>query len=125
VALVTVVNVLSGAQPTTLEKSKDIAAENGIVKVGDAGIEYLTRGKGQAIVLLPGGTLTVGYLDGLADELSKAGYRVVGIKSRSPQLLRQAKTRLTVRKLVAVDAQLEGDLCATVSSITTWNMCLI
>jgi pimeloyl-ACP methyl ester carboxylesterase len=33
-------------------------------------------------VLLPGGTLTVGYLDGLADALAKAGYRVVGINFR-------------------------------------------
>nr|WP_281431812.1 alpha/beta hydrolase [Rhizobium setariae] len=32
--------------------------------------------------MLPGGTLTVGYLDGLADELAKAGYRVVGINFR-------------------------------------------
>jgi pimeloyl-ACP methyl ester carboxylesterase len=33
-------------------------------------------------VLLPGGTLTVGYLDGLADSLAKAGFRVVGINFR-------------------------------------------
>ena len=32
--------------------------------------------------MLPGGTLTVGYLDGLADALAKAGYRVVGINFR-------------------------------------------
>jgi len=32
--------------------------------------------------LLPGGTLTVGYLDGLAEALAKAGYRAIGINPR-------------------------------------------
>jgi len=54
----------------------------GIVKLTDSSIEYFTRGQGETIVLLPGGTLTVGYLDGLADALAKAGYRVVGINFR-------------------------------------------
>jgi predicted alpha/beta-fold hydrolase len=34
------------------------------------------------IVLLPGGTLTVAYLNGLAEMLAKAGYRVIGINFR-------------------------------------------
>ena len=33
-------------------------------------------------VLLPGGTLTVGYMDGLAEALAKGGYRVVAINFR-------------------------------------------
>jgi pimeloyl-ACP methyl ester carboxylesterase len=53
--------------------------QTGVVKLADSDIEYFSRGKGEAIVLLPGGTLTVGYLDGLAEALAKAGYRVVGI----------------------------------------------
>jgi len=56
--------------------------ETGIVKLADSNIEYFSRGKGETIVLLPGGTLTVGYLDGLADALAKAGYRVLGINFR-------------------------------------------
>jgi hypothetical protein len=56
--------------------------ETGIVKLADSNIEYFSRGEGQPIVLLPGGTLTVGYLDGLADALANAGYRVVGINFR-------------------------------------------
>jgi pimeloyl-ACP methyl ester carboxylesterase len=56
--------------------------KEGIVKLADSSIEYFTRGQGETIVLLPGGTLTVGYLDGLADALAKAGYRVVGINFR-------------------------------------------
>jgi pimeloyl-ACP methyl ester carboxylesterase len=56
--------------------------DTGIVKLADSNIEYFSRGKGEGIVLLPGGTLTVGYLDGLANALAKAGYRVVGINFR-------------------------------------------
>jgi pimeloyl-ACP methyl ester carboxylesterase len=56
--------------------------DTGIVKLSDSNIEYFSRGKGETIVLLPGGTLTVGYLDGLANALAKAGYRVVGINFR-------------------------------------------
>jgi len=56
--------------------------ETGIVKLANSQIEYFSRGEGEAIVLLPGGTLTVGYLDDLANALAKAGYRVVGINFR-------------------------------------------
>lgn len=66
------------------------AVDTGVVKLADSEIEYFSRGEGEAIVLLPGGTLTVDYLDGLANALAKAGYRVVGInfpgsgKSKAP-----------------------------------------
>ena len=56
--------------------------KEGIVNLADSNIAYFSRGEGEAIVLLPGGTLTVGYLDGLAEALSKAGYHVVGINFR-------------------------------------------
>jgi hypothetical protein len=46
--------------------------ETGIVKLPDASIEDFSRGKGEPIVLLPGGTLTVSYLDGLADKSTGA-----------------------------------------------------
>lgn len=51
----------------------------GMVKLTDAEIGYVARGEGEAIVLLTGGTLTVDYLDGLAEALAKSGYRVIGI----------------------------------------------
>jgi pimeloyl-ACP methyl ester carboxylesterase len=57
-------------------------AEEGIVKLADSSIQYFSRGEGETIVMLPGGTLTVGYLDGLAEALVKEGYRVVGINFR-------------------------------------------
>jgi pimeloyl-ACP methyl ester carboxylesterase len=70
--------VLQAVATTTHAQS----VETGIVKLPDSSIQYFSRGKGETIVLLPGGTLTVGYLDGLADALAKAGYRVVGINFR-------------------------------------------
>ncbi len=74
-ALCTVSLALSA--PTTTVQAQTV--DTGIVKLADLNIEYFSRGEGEAIVLLPGGTLTVGYLNGLADALAKAGYRVVGI----------------------------------------------
>jgi pimeloyl-ACP methyl ester carboxylesterase len=56
--------------------------QEGVIKLSDSNIEYFSRGEGEAIVLLPAGTLTVGYLDGVADALAKSGYRVVGINFR-------------------------------------------
>lgn len=64
----------------TLSQAQTV--ETGLVKVGDATIEYFSRGKGEAIVFLPGGTQTVSYLDPLADSLAKSGYRVIGINFR-------------------------------------------
>jgi pimeloyl-ACP methyl ester carboxylesterase len=73
------------ASPALLACATTLKAQTvdtGIVNLADSNIEYFSRGKGETIVLLPGGTLTVGYLDGLANALAKAGYRVVGINFR-------------------------------------------
>lgn len=78
IALCAAIFALLGLAKTTHPQS----VETGIVKLTDSNIEYFTRGKGEPVVLLPGGTLTVGYLDGLADALAKGRYRVVGINFR-------------------------------------------
>jgi pimeloyl-ACP methyl ester carboxylesterase len=74
------------ADQTTSEKSAPAQAapgvQSGIVKLGDADIQYFSQGEGEAVVLLPGGSLDVGYLEGLADAVAKAGYRVVRINFR-------------------------------------------
>jgi pimeloyl-ACP methyl ester carboxylesterase len=70
------------ALPTFATISQAQTVETGIVKLDLSSIEYFSRGAGESIVLLPGGTLTVGYLDGLAEALAKAGYRVVTINFR-------------------------------------------
>lgn len=56
--------------------------EEGVVKLGDTNIEYFSQGNGAPIVLLPFGSLTVGYLEGLSLDLADAGYRVVRINFR-------------------------------------------
>jgi len=56
--------------------------EEGVVKLADSNIEYFSQGKGEPIVLLPFGSLTVGYLKGLSQDLADAGYQVVRINFR-------------------------------------------
>jgi pimeloyl-ACP methyl ester carboxylesterase len=58
------------------------AVETGLIKVGEARIEYFSQGQGPAVVLLPGGSLTVGYMEGLAKAVADAGYRAVRINFR-------------------------------------------
>ena len=70
------------ALPVSVTVAGAQTVETGIVELKDSKIEYFSRGEGEPIVLLPGGTLKVGYLDGLADALAKAGHRVVGINFR-------------------------------------------
>jgi pimeloyl-ACP methyl ester carboxylesterase len=53
-----------------------------MVKVGDAELECFSHGQGVAIVLLPGGSLAVGYLSDLADVLAAAGFRAVRVNPR-------------------------------------------
>src|SRR5271169_7052227 len=56
--------------------------EEGVVKLADSNIEYFSQGKGEPIVLLPFGSLTVEYLKGLSQDLADAGYQVVRINFR-------------------------------------------
>ena len=56
--------------------------ETDLIKVGDANIQYFSQGQGEVVVLLPGGSLTVGYMEGLAKALADAGYRAVRINFR-------------------------------------------
>ena len=84
----TAVTLSAGIETVAQTTADDVTAaqaqtvETGIVKLANSNIQYFSRGEGETIVLLPGGTLTVGYLDGLAETLAKAGYRVVGINFR-------------------------------------------
>jgi pimeloyl-ACP methyl ester carboxylesterase len=56
--------------------------EHRMVKVGDAELECFSHGTGQAIVLLPGGSLAVGYLADLAETLAAAGFHAVRVNPR-------------------------------------------
>jgi hypothetical protein len=66
---------------TPLARAQSLSTED-VVKLANSTIEYFSQGKGEAIVLLPGGTLTVGYLDAMAAALT--GYHFVpGGRTRS------------------------------------------
>ena len=53
-----------------------------LVHVGDTTVEYFSVGKGETVVLLPGGSLSVNYLADLARSLDASGYRAVRINPR-------------------------------------------
>jgi pimeloyl-ACP methyl ester carboxylesterase len=56
--------------------------QESVVKLSASNIEYFSEGQGEAVVLLPGGSLTVGYIDGPSQALADAGYRAVRINFR-------------------------------------------
>jgi pimeloyl-ACP methyl ester carboxylesterase len=53
---------------------------NALVQLPDAVIEYFSEGN--AVVMLPGGSLNVTYMQPLAETLARAGYRAVRINPR-------------------------------------------
>ena len=61
-----------------------VRADDGsrIVDLGAAKIEIFSEGKGDVVVLLPGGSLSVDYLANLARSLDASGYRAVRINPR-------------------------------------------
>src|SRR6476620_5448007 len=67
--------------------------ETGLIKVGDANIQYFSQGQGEVVVLLPGGSLTVGYMEGLAKALADAGYRAVRINCHVAHAGRRCRRR--------------------------------
>jgi hypothetical protein len=67
----------ASSQASTSGAAQAESAQEGVVKLADSNIEYFSEGKGDAVVLLPGGSLTVGYIEGLLHALAKAGYRAV------------------------------------------------
>lgn len=75
--------------------------ETGVIKVGDAHIEYFSQGKGTAVVLLPGGSLTVGYMEGLAEALVDAGFRAVRINPRGAGKSTGPSNGITMHSLAA------------------------
>jgi hypothetical protein len=55
-----------------------------MVKVGDAELECFSHGDGVAIVMLPGGSLTVDYLSDLAEAVAGAGFRAIRVNLAVP-----------------------------------------
>jgi hypothetical protein len=81
--------------------SASIKEEMVVVSLDDAEIEYFSSGEGPVIVLLPGGSLSVGYLEGLANELAAAGYHVVRINPRGAGKSTGSSAGVSYRMLAA------------------------
>lgn len=89
---------LAASQAAAQTSASANGIQEGLITLPDSEIQYFSRGKGEeTIVLLPGGTLTVGYLDGLAEALVKAGYRVVGINFRGSGKSTGSSTGVTLQ----------------------------
>jgi len=72
----------ASGQAATRAPARSAPAQEGMVKLTASNIEYFSQGQGAPIVLLPFGGLTVGYMEGLSQDLADAGYRVVRINFR-------------------------------------------
>jgi pimeloyl-ACP methyl ester carboxylesterase len=71
----------------------------GLVQLPDALIEYFDQGEGEPVVMLPGGSLNVTYMQPLADALARAGYRVVRINPRGAGRSLSASEDVTLHDL--------------------------
>jgi pimeloyl-ACP methyl ester carboxylesterase len=69
------------------------------VRSDGATIAYFDEGKGEVVVLLPGGSLSAAYLKPLAESLVKAGYRVVRINPRGAGESTNEKKDVSLRDL--------------------------
>ncbi|NPD06546.1 alpha/beta hydrolase [Nocardioides sp. zg-1308] len=61
---------------------RQLPVESTLVKVGEADIECFVHGTGRSIILLPGGSLSVGYLSDLASALAASGLCAVRLNPR-------------------------------------------
>ncbi len=59
-----------------------MSVKTDLAELAKARIEYLEQGQGEPVVMLPGGSLNVTYMQPLADALAAAGYRVIRINPR-------------------------------------------
>ncbi|MDH4056748.1 MAG: alpha/beta hydrolase [Gammaproteobacteria bacterium] len=76
-AIVTLSGVLCAASA-----AEGAESDSHLVHVGNTTVEYFSVGKGETVVLLPGGSLSVNYLANLARSLDASGYRAVRINPR-------------------------------------------
>jgi len=89
----------AATEPIAKKRASDV--QSGVIKVGNASIEYFSQGSGEAVVLLPGGALDVGYMKGLAEALAKAGYRVVRVNPRGAGKSTGPKEGVTLHTLAS------------------------
>lgn len=81
-----------------------------MVTVGGVDLECFSHGEGVPIVLLPGGSLSVGYLSDLAESLGAAGYRAVRVNPRGAGASNGPMEGLTLHDLA-------GDVAGVIESL--------
>ncbi|MDH4065677.1 MAG: alpha/beta hydrolase, partial [Acidobacteriota bacterium] len=93
-------------------QTSGLAEVRSIVDLANAKIETLSQGKGDVVVLLPGGSLSLDYLANLARSLETSGYRAVRINPRGAGASTGAAEGVTLHTLAddvaGVIEQLDG-----------------
>ena len=74
--------ISGGVEQDSASRSPAIEVVQGIAEVNGALIEYFDQGTGEAIILLSGRGLDVGYLAPLANSLSESGFRAIRVNRR-------------------------------------------
>jgi pimeloyl-ACP methyl ester carboxylesterase len=87
-----------------------VRGESQMVKLADANIEYFSQGQGDVVVLLPGGSLSVNYMEGLAQALADSELRAVRINPREAGKSTGAAKGVTLHDLA-------GDVAGVIKSL--------
>jgi pimeloyl-ACP methyl ester carboxylesterase len=76
-------------------------SSKGEAAIGDARIEFLVDGVGDAVVLIPAGGLDASYFENLAQSLATAGFRAVAVNPRGVGASKGRLEGLTLHTLAA------------------------
>jgi pimeloyl-ACP methyl ester carboxylesterase len=82
----------------------------GAAEVGDATIEFLLEGAGDAVVVIPGGGLDASYFEELARRIAGAGFRAVAVNPRGVGASKGRLAGLTLHTLA-------GDVAAVIEAL--------
>lgn len=85
-------------------------SSKGDTRVGDARIEFLLEGAGEAVVLIPGGGLEASYFADLARRIAGAGFRAVAVNPRGVGASKGPLEGLTLHILA-------GDVAAVIEAL--------
>lgn len=85
-------------------------SSKGEAEVGDARIEFLLEGAGDAVVLIPGGGLDASYFEDLARRIAGAGFRAVAVNPRGVGASKGRLEGLTLHTLA-------GDVAAVIEAL--------
>jgi len=108
-ALLAAIVALSGIL-CSASAAEGAESDSHLVHVGNTTVEYFSVGKGETVVLLPGGGLNVSYMEGLPQSLSEAGYRAVRINPRGAGASKGSADDVTLHDLA-------GDVAGVIEAL--------